>query len=104
MRSYCLFTICEPSDDLSFHLVHRSNRCTRLGERGRTRAQVFVGDIRVTTRVCHERVHRMLNPKRPILVEGGDAFFRRHKLRACLVDGGRLHKCDDRLLGGAVIP
>jgi hypothetical protein len=26
MRSYCLFTICKPFDDLSFHLVHRCNQ------------------------------------------------------------------------------
>ena len=26
MRSCCLFTICKPSDDLSFHLVHRCNQ------------------------------------------------------------------------------
>ena len=30
MRSYCLFTICKPSDDLSFHLVHRCNQMHAL--------------------------------------------------------------------------
>ena len=30
MRSYCLFTICKPSDDLSFHLVHRCNQMHTL--------------------------------------------------------------------------
>ena len=30
IRSYCLFTICEPSDDLSFHLVHRCNQMHAL--------------------------------------------------------------------------
>jgi hypothetical protein len=28
--SYCLFTICKPSDDLSFHLVHRCNQMHAL--------------------------------------------------------------------------
>ena len=38
MCSHCLFTICKPSDDLSFHLVHRCNQMHALRERGGTRA------------------------------------------------------------------
>ena len=53
--------------------------------------------------VHHLRVHRMLDPQRAVLVEGGDARLRRHELRARLV-GGRLHELDDRLLRGAVVP
>ena len=30
MRSYCLLTICKPSDDLSFHLVHRCKQMHAL--------------------------------------------------------------------------
>ena len=30
MRSYRLFTICKPADDLSFHLVHRCNQMRAL--------------------------------------------------------------------------
>jgi hypothetical protein len=31
-RSYCLFTICEPSDNLSFHLVHHRDQMHALGQ------------------------------------------------------------------------
>jgi hypothetical protein len=30
MRSYCLITICEPSNDLRFHLAHRCNQMLAL--------------------------------------------------------------------------
>ena len=53
--------------------------------------------------VHHLRVHRMLDPQRAVLVEGGDALGRRHELRAAL-RRRRLHELDDRLLRRAVVP
>ena len=48
--------------------------------------------------IHHLRVHRMLDPQRAVLVEGGDALGRRHEVRAALRDG-RLHELDHGLLG-----
>ena len=53
--------------------------------------------------VHHLRVHRVRDPQRAVLVEGGDALGGRHELRAAL-RGGRLHELDNRLLGRAVVP
>ena len=53
--------------------------------------------------VHHLRVHGMRDPRRAVLIEGGDARLRRHELRARCV-GSRLHKRDDRMLRGAVVP
>ena len=41
--------------------------------------------------VHHLRVHRVLDPQRAVLVEGGDALSRRHEVRAPR-RRGRLHK------------
>jgi hypothetical protein len=53
--------------------------------------------------VDHLRVHRMRDPQRAVLIEGGDARLRRHELRATLFRSG-LHELDDRLFGGSVVP
>ena len=44
-------------------------------------------------------VHRLLDPKGAVVVEGGDAFGKRDELGISL-RRGRLHEPDDRLLGG----
>jgi hypothetical protein len=49
MRSHCLLTIRKPSDDLSFHLVHRCNRMRPLTRAAEHERHVFVSDVRVTT-------------------------------------------------------
>ena len=49
------------------------------------------------------RVHWVLYPKRPILVERSDAIFGRDILGVGLV-GHLLDECQDGLLGGAVVP
>jgi hypothetical protein len=53
--------------------------------------------------VHHLRIHRVLDPQRAVLVEGGDALGGRHELRAAL-RRGLFTKVDDRLLGRAVVP
>ena len=53
-------------------------------------------------RVRHERVHRMLDPQRAVLIEGGNAVLGLHKLRARFVCG-RFDECDDRLFAGPLI-
>jgi hypothetical protein len=53
MRSCCLFTICKPSDDLSFHLVHRCNQMRAYASVAEHERHVFVGDVRVTTFRTH---------------------------------------------------
>ena len=56
MRSYCLLTICKPSDDLSFHLVHRCKQMHALTRAWQnTTAMSFVGDVRVTTFHTHSK-------------------------------------------------
>ena len=45
----------------------------------------------------------MLDPERPVLVEGGDALGLGHKRGGALFRG-RVHELDDGGLGGAVIP
>jgi len=44
IRSYCLFTICKPSNDLSFHLVHRCNQMHAF-----TRAWQNIGGAKLPT-------------------------------------------------------
>jgi hypothetical protein len=54
MRPCCLFTICKPSDDLSFHLVHRCNQMHALTRTWQnTSAMSSSGDVRVTTFHAH---------------------------------------------------
>src|SRR6185312_9000106 len=53
--------------------------------------------------VHHLRVHRMLDPERAVLIEGGDALRRRHELRAPF-GRRRLYELDNGLLGRAVVP
>ena len=45
----------------------------------------------------------MLDPERAVLIEGGDAFLGRDKLRAAL-SRGRLDEFHDSLLGRTVVP
>ena len=48
-------------------------------------------------------IHGMLNPKRPVLVERGNARLRRHEGGFGAVDGS-LNKGNDRLLRQLIIP
>jgi hypothetical protein len=48
-------------------------------------------------------VHRVLDPERAVLVEGGNALFWRYKLWARVV-GGCVYELDDCLFGGTIIP
>src|SRR5208337_3875929 len=49
------------------------------------------------------RVHRMLDPERAVLVEFGDALFRRHEVLARRI-GGDAYEVEDRLLRRSVVP
>jgi hypothetical protein len=52
-RSCRLFTICKPSDDLSFHLVHRCNQMRAYASMAERERHVFAGDVPVTTFHTH---------------------------------------------------
>ena len=49
------------------------------------------------------RVDGLLDPGRPVLVEGGDAVLGRNELRIVLVGGG-FDEVEDRLLRRAIVP
>jgi hypothetical protein len=53
--------------------------------------------------VHHLRVHRVRDPQRAILVEGGDALGGRNERRGAL-GRGCPHELDDALFGWAVVP
>ena len=53
--------------------------------------------------IHHLGVHRVLDPQRAVLVEGGDAILGRDILGIRLVSY-RLDECQDGLLSGAVVP
>ena len=53
--------------------------------------------------IHHLGVHRVRDPQRAVLVEGGQAGFGRHELRAGLVGGGP-HKFDNGLLRRPLVP
>ena len=54
--------------------------------------------------VHHLRIHRMLDPERAVLIEGGDPRLGRHELRGSPVSVVGLARIDDRRFGRTVIP
>ena len=92
-------------------VVHREfgDRLPVAGEHGLERLDVRQLRLRLDQRrhaveaVDHLRIHRMLDPQRAVLIEGGDALLRRHEILARLV-GCYSDEFEDRLFRRSVVP